>query len=175
MKQKTYTNPILLINSDYSVMGRITLTRAISLYMKEKVHVVLERENSNLIHPRLDIRYPSVVQMRHYQRMPHRKIPLTRNRVLARDHYVCQYCEKKLGSKGTIDHVIPKSSRNYPGNIWENVVACCERCNASKANRTPKEAGMREVHPKHPRIEELLIGNNSQWREYLNDIFAPAK
>lgn len=29
------------------------------------------------------------------------------------------------------------------GHTWENLAACCSRCNHTKADRTPEEAGMR--------------------------------
>ena len=61
-----------------------------------------------------------------------------------RDDYRCQYCHDKFPqSKLTLDHVIPKS-RGGPKS-WENIVACCERCNQKKGNKTPSEASMRLI------------------------------
>ena len=37
--------------------------------------------------------------------------------------------------------VYPKS--RFGPDIWENIVACCKECNQFKADRTPKEAGMK--------------------------------
>ena len=41
----------------------------------------------------------------------------------------------------SLDHVYPKS-RLGP-DIWENIVTCCKECNQYKADKTPKEAGMK--------------------------------
>ena len=35
----------------------------------------------------------------------------------------------------------PKS--RFGPDIWENIVACCKECNQFKADKTPKEAGMK--------------------------------
>lgn len=57
-----------------------------------------------------------------------------RNRALARDGYVCQYCAA-TGSTG--DHVQPRSKGGRT--VTENVLAACVRCNTSKGNRTLAE------------------------------------
>lgn len=48
----------------------------------------------------------------------------------------CAYCNRGV-SKGTIDHVIPKSRGG--GNAPENLVLACCQCNAAKSDRTPQE------------------------------------
>ena len=59
-----------------------------------------------------------------------------------RDDYRCQYCHEKFPqAKLTLDHVIPKSRGG--GKSWENIVACCGRCNQKKGSKTPSEASMR--------------------------------
>lgn len=63
----------------------------------------------------------------------------SRRAVLARDRFLCGYCGKQASL--TVDHVIP-ASRGGPTS-FANCVAACAECNARKAARTPKEAGMR--------------------------------
>lgn len=60
-----------------------------------------------------------------------------RVKILERDEYMCAYCGRRAD---TVDHVFPKMrGGTEAGN---NLVACCKRCNMSKNDRTPKEAGM---------------------------------
>ncbi len=56
---------------------------------------------------------------------------------------------------------------------WENIVACCKECNQYKADRTPKEAGMkllrRPARPIDGKLFELSKSsskNVSQWIKY---------
>ncbi len=49
---------------------------------------------------------------------------------------VCVYC-KKLSTKITIDHVIPRSQGG--ADTAENMVSACVRCNEIKDNRTPAQ------------------------------------
>jgi 5-methylcytosine-specific restriction endonuclease McrA len=63
-----------------------------------------------------------------------RRVPVTRRGVLRRDNHRCGYCGK---SASTIDHVLPRSRGG--ADSWENLVACCLRCNNVKSDRTPQE------------------------------------
>jgi 5-methylcytosine-specific restriction endonuclease McrA len=56
--------------------------------------------------------------------------------VLRRDSQRCGYCG---ASASTIDHVHPRSRGGK--DTWENLVACCLRCNNVKGDRTPAEMG----------------------------------
>lgn len=68
----------------------------------------------------------------------------TRKAVLNRDKHTCVYCGQANAT--TVDHVFPKSRGGR--DTWENLAACCKRCNNVKADRTPQEAGMRlRWHP----------------------------
>jgi 5-methylcytosine-specific restriction endonuclease McrA len=72
----------------------------------------------------------------------------------------------------TLDHVIPRSRAGETA--WENLVACCHRCNNRKGNRTPEEAGMKLLRPPRPfslhtsrHLMRLLGRSDDQWRKYL--------
>ena len=70
-----------------------------------------------------------------YVRVPGgRHVPVTRRGVLRRDNHRCAYCGK---AASTIDHVLPRSRGG--ADSWENLVACCLRCNNVKGDRTPQE------------------------------------
>lgn len=57
--------------------------------------------------------------------------------ILTRDARRCAYCSSPAT---TVDHIHPVSRGGR--STWQNLVACCAKCNAHKAARTPAEAGM---------------------------------
>jgi 5-methylcytosine-specific restriction endonuclease McrA len=54
----------------------------------------------------------------------------TRERILRRDGYICQYCAQEAD---TVDHVIPRRVGGLDSD--DNLVAACKRCNYSKGGR----------------------------------------
>jgi 5-methylcytosine-specific restriction endonuclease McrA len=54
----------------------------------------------------------------------------TRERILRRDGYICQYCAQEAD---TVDHVIPRRLGGLDSD--DNLVAACSRCNYSKGGR----------------------------------------
>jgi 5-methylcytosine-specific restriction endonuclease McrA len=85
--------------------------------------------------------YPSVIVLNSYIRKTPVFLTPTRMNVYWRDMYRCQYCcEKFQQAELTLDHVIPKSKGGIKS--WENLVACCRRCNQKKGSKTPFEASM---------------------------------
>lgn len=57
---------------------------------------------------------------------------VTRERVLARDLYTCQYCGKTLFAKDAqVDHVVARAEGGSDFDMT-NLKACCLRCNSSK-------------------------------------------
>jgi 5-methylcytosine-specific restriction endonuclease McrA len=91
-------------------------------------------------------------------------VPPRRDNIFKRDGYECQYC----GSRNnlTLDHVVPvsyykaKKASKFTSALcrsWENLVAACHSCNNKKANRTPKEAGLKlRREPRKPSIGDLV-------------------
>ena len=152
---------VVLLNSDYSILSFISLKRAMGLFFKGKVDV--ERSKEGKMHPALDFGIPTVVRMKpdNYIYVPFKRknISPKKKRILLRDTYTCQYCDRDLNKKNaTIDHVVPKSSPKYPGHIWTNVVACCVRCNNDKGPRTPEQAGIKLLRqPFIPNVHDLVL------------------
>ncbi len=83
--------------------------------------------------------------------------PLTRRRLIARDHNLCMYCGCSVNdSTMTIDHVQPRGQGGR--HVWENVVSACRRCNQGKGCRTPEQAGMALLAvPFAPNVAEILL------------------
>jgi 5-methylcytosine-specific restriction endonuclease McrA len=70
----------------------------------------------------------------------------------------------------SIDHVMPRSRGG--GHEWTNLAAACRRCNLTKRDRTPEEAGMRLLRPcAPPRTPSWVMVGASRmpeaWKPYL--------
>ncbi|MDE0529477.1 MAG: HNH endonuclease [Truepera sp.] len=107
------------------------------------MHDVAERvENAETVlrSPTRIFIVPSVIRLKRYVRRPIRqRVAFNRKNVLRRDSHTCQYCGARSNDL-TLDHIIPRSRGG--ATAWTNVVACCQRCNARKRDRTPEEANM---------------------------------
>ena len=55
-----------------------------------------------------------------------------RLKILARDAYTCAYCGAPDANE--VDHVWPKSKGGE--DTWDNLVACCRKCNILKKDKT---------------------------------------
>ncbi len=66
---------------------------------------------------------------------------LNKHNLLMREGGKCMYCQTDLSTRNmTMDHVVPKSQGGKK--TWTNLVCSCKKCNGTKNNRTPAEAGM---------------------------------
>jgi 5-methylcytosine-specific restriction endonuclease McrA len=87
--------------------------------------------------------------------------------VLRRDNHRCAYCGK---GASTIDHVLPRSRGG--ADSWENLVACCLRCNNVKGDRTPQEMDWElRFTPRAPRGAQWTVRGTERtdprWEPYL--------
>jgi 5-methylcytosine-specific restriction endonuclease McrA len=92
---------------------------------------------------------------------------VTRRGVLRRDGHRCAYCGK---AATTIDHVQPRSRGGVDS--WENLVACCLRCNNVKGDRTPMEMNWSlRVSPRTPHGSQWMVRgverSEPDWEQYL--------
>jgi 5-methylcytosine-specific restriction endonuclease McrA len=163
--------PVLVLNASYEPINVCAARRAIVLVLKGVA--MTEEENGHFLHAaRMAIRLPSVIRLLEYRRIPHQTRALSRKNILLRDRSTCQYCGDITPSgELTLDHVIPRSRGGL--STWENLVACCHRCNRHKSNQLPHEAGMKLM--REPRAFNLhtsrhimrLMGSDDRWRKYL--------
>ncbi len=158
----------LVLNATYEPLSVVSARRAVVLLVNRKAELV-HSGNGSWSSEHLRIPVPTVVRLRRYVRVPyHRRIPLNRRAVFARDHHRCQYCS---GAAENLDHVLPRSRGG--DHTWENIVAACRSCNARKGNRTPTEAGMSlATLPQAPRRHGwMLIGLGAaphpSWGAYI--------
>lgn len=162
---------VLVLNSDYEPLNVCNMRRAMALLYLGKAEL-LHARGDRLYGWRMDVDTPSVVKLRHHVRRPLPQLRLSRRNVLARDAYLCQYCGTG-GRDLTIDHVMPR--RLGGGASWENLVACCRRCNSRKGDRELRNSGMRLMRePRRPRfvpyisLAKYVQGQrNEHWRLYL--------
>ena len=165
---------VLVLNSDFEPLNVCNLRRAIVLVYLGKAEVLHADDGTAYVPSTEDYGAfrPSVVKLRHHVKRPLPELKLSRRSVFARDNYTCQYCG--AGAKElTIDHVVPK--RHGGGMHWENLVACCRRCNTKKGDKTPEKAGMKLLRqPRRPRytpyisLNKYVAGTKHEiWRNYL--------
>ena len=169
---------VLVLNSDYEPLNVCNLRRAIILVYLGKadiLHAHGEETGHDFYLQNIEgdaVRMPSVVRLRQHVKRPLPELKLSRRSVFARDNFTCQYCGT-VGKDLTIDHVLPK--RHGGGSTWENLVACCRRCNSRKADNTPEKANMKLTRqPRRPRYTPYISLNkyvagtkHNVWRDYL--------
>ncbi len=165
-------SPVLVLNASYEPINVCAARRALVLMLKGVASA--EEEAREHVHsPSRTLPVPSVIRLLEYHRIPHQTRALSRKNILIRDRYTCQYCERTFSSAElTLDHVTPRS-RGGESN-WENLVACCHRCNNRKGNRLPEEAGMHLVRLPRPfnlhtsrHLMRLMGRSDERWRKYL--------
>lgn len=161
---------VLILNASYEPLHVCSVKRAVALLM----HDVAERvEDSDKVlrSPSQVFPVPSVVRLKRFvKRPPRHRVAFNRKNVFRRDDHMCQYCLLKTHDL-TLDHVVPRSRGGATS--WENVVACCRRCNAKKRDRTPEEAAMGlRRRPYAPRFMfssayGVLPNIDKIWEKYL--------
>jgi len=161
--------PVLVLNASYEPIHIASARRALVLVIKGAA--VIEEARDVMAHR--DYPLPSVVRLRQYRRVPSRVQVLSRKNIYIRDGYACQYCGEVLPARDlTLDHVTPKSRGGL--SRWENLVASCHKCNHTKGDRTPAEAGMTLRRVPRPLTIHTSRGmlrlaghNEAAWRKYL--------
>jgi len=150
--------PCLVLNSAWQPTTFLPIGTAISALLRDQACVIhpetyepltfeqwMERapEDARLIKTsNRPVPAPDVIVLKKYGKKPPRKVSFNRQNLFRRDDHNCQYCGVGLpGSKLQIEHVLPRSRKGPT--TWENCVAACNDCNSAKADKTPREAGMK--------------------------------
>ena len=165
------SHEVLVLNNNFEPLNVCNMRRAVALLLLGKAEVLQHRDIPiHLVSG--DQSAPSIVKMRYSVRRPMPQLRLSRHSILARDNFTCQYCGAK-GKELTIDHVIPRWVGGE--NSWDNLVACCRKCNLKKADKTPQQAGMKlGRRPRRPHFIPYLslplylkAQSREDWRPYL--------
>ena len=158
----------LVLNAGYEPLAVVSFKRALVVVLNQKATVLAGMGGEVVRSAKQEFDMPAVILLQRYVRIPNsRRVPVSRRGVLRRDAHRCGYCGK---SANTIDHVIPKSRGGQDS--WENLVACCLRCNNAKSDKTPQEMGWElRVTPKMPTgLVWSVRGAEKpmpQWQEFL--------
>ncbi|MBS1713959.1 MAG: HNH endonuclease [Armatimonadetes bacterium] len=161
---------VLLLNANYEPLNVCHVRRAVTLVLLGKADV-LENSGRELRTSGGRLDAPSIVKMRYQVRRPIPQLRLSRHSILARDNYSCQYCGTK--KELTIDHVVPRWCGGP--HTWDNLVACCRKCNLKKGDKTPQQANMKlRTKPKRPHYvpylslpKYLKAIQKEEWQFYL--------
>lgn len=162
---------VLVLNSDYEPLNVCNMRRALLLMHLGKAEVLHAHDRVIRLFGR-ELESPSVLKLRHHVRRPIPQLRLSRRSIFARDDNQCQYCGT-MGRELTIDHIVPKRLGGKA--TWENLVACCRRCNSKKGDKLLSQTGMRlRREPRRPRfipyisLAKYVAGQkNEVWRSYL--------
>ena len=162
----------LVLNAGYEPLAVVTFRRALVLVLSGKASVIAEGEDP-VVGPTEILGRPSVILLNRYIRLPYnRHTPVSRRGVLRRDERRCGYCGK---AATTVDHIQPRSRGG--ADSWENLVACCLRCNNAKSNRTLAEMGWKlrtapvPPHNGHWQIKEL-DKPTPEWEAFLSPVLS---
>ena len=158
----------LVLNAGFEPLAVVSFKRALVLVMNQKATIVSADAEHPVYGSSGSWARPSVILLTRYVRIPNsRLIPVSRRGVLRRDNHHCAYCG---GSANTIDHVQPRSRGG--ADSWENLVACCLRCNNKKGDRTLAEMNWKlRIRPRAPhgtsRMVRGIERDVPQWEEFL--------
>jgi len=164
--------PVLVLNATYEPINVTAVRRAMVLLLKGVAQA--EEMHSSEVHSAAHAhRVPSVIRLLAYRHIPQQSRALSRKNILLRDRNTCQFCGRIFpSSELTLDHVVPRSRGGRSS--WENLVACCYRCNNSKGDRTPEEAGFKLARRPRPftlhtsrQLMRLIGHRDERWRKYL--------
>ena len=119
------------------------------------------------------VRVPTVVVLSRFDHVPMKRPKFSLRGLWFRDGGRCQYTGRVLGpGEGDIDHVVPQSRGGET--TWENCVLSDRMVNNKKADRTPREAGLRlQSEPQRPRAMPAtwFIKNNYEIKDW--EVFLP--
>ncbi len=164
--------PVLVLNATFEPINVTAVRRAMVLLLKGVAQT--EETNSAVVHSASRAhKVPSVIRLVAYRHIPQQSRALSRKNILLRDHNTCQFCGHVFAAADlTLDHVVPRSRGGHSS--WDNLVACCYRCNNAKGDRTPEEAGLRLVRRPRPftlhtsrQLMRMIGHQDEKWRKYL--------
>jgi 5-methylcytosine-specific restriction endonuclease McrA len=120
------------------------------------------------------LRVPEVIALAAYDRLPSAAVSFSRRNIFKRDHYTCQYCGAQPGSEElSIDHVVPRSRGGQSS--WENCVLACIPCNTRKADRLPRQAGMKlRKQPERPAWKPMYARESvriASWSRFMSEAY----
>jgi 5-methylcytosine-specific restriction endonuclease McrA len=164
---------VLLLNATYEALRIISLKRAVVLVLQEKAEII-ESTDEEIRSVDVSLPRPEVIRLRYYVKVPFKaRVPLSNRAVLNRDRFRCAYRTQNpecMVRATTVDHVHPKAKGGQ--HDWDNVVACCKKCNSKKADKTLEQMHWELSFVPHAPTSRTWIVVASperaeQWSEWL--------
>jgi len=145
----------LILNADYSPLSFLPIS---SISWKDAIKIkflgharVVEEYSDWVVHsPSLEICVPSVMISESYIKTK-QFVRFSRNNLLVRDNFTCQYCSKHLEPKElTVDHVVPRVRGGTTR--WDNIVAACYVCNTIKGHKQHMKPMVKPYKPDYHQL-----------------------
>ncbi len=174
----------LVLDKAYRPVETRVWQDAVKLVYEGVADLLVEDDKKTLHSDSFEMGMPRVIRIRNWvkKNLTMSSVPLSRRNLILRDSIIidgkpvaiCQYCGIRITAENySADHVMPRSLGGQ--STWENLVVCCQDCNAKKANKTLKQAEMKllkrpvEPNPEDPRFTfKLRIHNpHPSWEGYL--------
>lgn len=168
---------VLVLNADAQPSSIIPLSRvdwfeAIKDVWVDKADIIAEYQNWEVHSPSVVMKVPSIIMLRDYIKVS-RNIKYSRENILLRDDYTCQYCGLDCTHNPsflTLDHVVPRFHGGK--STFTNIVAACPSCNLEKAhymnmkpNKIPKKPTYWELANKA--MTRPIVVPDESWIDYL--------
>ncbi len=191
MVTEVLQRPTLVLNRNWQPVNVATVARALVLVWNESARVVDPSDyrlytwaDWSALAPRADepfiqairqrLRVPEVIALAGYDRLPSAAVSFSRRNIFKRDHYTCQYCGVQPGGEElSIDHVLPRSHGG--ASTWDNCVLACVACNKRKADRTPRQAGMKlrrlPIRPTWKPLYARESGRIASWSKFVSEAY----
>ena len=159
---------VLILNLDHAPVAVVTAQKAIVLVLLEKANILCTYDFLEIRTVSRSFQYPAVIRLMNYKNIPFKGVLLNRANLFRRDKGECQYCGSKR--QLTIDHVVPRSKGGKTS--WTNLVTACNRCNVSKGDKTPEQAGLiLRLEPFKPSLSYFLADyaqrHAEEWLPFL--------
>lgn len=160
----------LILNATYQPLTIISVKRGLILSFKDNGMKVLSYYDDCIISEKQEHKLPAVMWYPNFINVAKKRTP-TKRTILARDGYSCQYCFKNLGRhEATVDHVIPvcRFKNKKEANTWENMVACCQKCNSKKGDSMLQDIDLKLIRKPKPPTSFLDIRNPPvEWKDFI--------
>lgn len=191
------SNKVLVLNKNWTPVGTVTLqdalTKLFNTYddgtpkariIEPESYQTFTWEDWSKLQPlatdekiasaNMVFRIPEIILLSRFEKLPRPKAHFSRRTLLKRDGGRCQYCGKKCASdEWSVEHVVPRAQGGQT--TWENCVVACLDCNRKKADRTPKQAGMRLLkEPKKPSANVLRFEVSKpvkSWEAFIGEAY----
>jgi hypothetical protein len=148
----------ILLNTDYTPLGLISLKKALKLWSKGKIEIIkTSNQIINNFENTICILAPKIIRLLKMVRSLWKtKVPFSKRALAIRDNYQCQYCGKIIKNNNTVDHITPRSIGGKT--TWENCVLSCLNCNNKKDNKKCSDVKMYPLNqPYTPTINQFIL------------------